>query len=45
MNRQMSPNKNVGANIRTEDIPQYASSLAIEDIPSIIILLETRFAF
>ena len=45
MNRQMRPNRNVGANIRTEDIPQYDNSLAIEAIPSIIILLGNRLAF
>ena len=34
-NRQMAPNKNVGANILIEDIPQNESNPAIEDIASI----------
>ena len=34
-NRQMAPNKNVGANILIEDIPQNDNRPAIEDIVSI----------
>ena len=34
-NRHINPNKNVGANILIEDIPQNESNPAIEDIVSI----------